>query len=60
MPSEPQTEKQERACPQCGGEMKWSRSEALPKLGLVEHLFACRKCGHLEMVSRPAQPRSAD
>jgi predicted RNA-binding Zn-ribbon protein involved in translation (DUF1610 family) len=59
MSSEPEVQKRERACPKCGGDLKWYRSEAVQNLGLVEHMFTCMKCGHLEKESRPPhQPES--
>jgi predicted RNA-binding Zn-ribbon protein involved in translation (DUF1610 family) len=53
MSSEQQAETQERACPKCGGDLKWYRSETVPKLGVIEHFFVCANCGHMEKETRP-------
>jgi hypothetical protein len=57
MPSGPQTrENGAGICRQCQGEMKWFRSEQVPDIGVIEHLFNCERCGHIEIVNRPAPP----
>jgi DNA-directed RNA polymerase subunit M/transcription elongation factor TFIIS len=53
MPSEPQTS-HERACPKCGGSMKWYRSEAERASQAIKHVFSCTKCGSLSSVSTVA------